>query len=101
MKSQVTIQYTAGTTETVSGAAALRVTSSSSATLSGTMENAQAGTMDVSGNAKGNGHSLLGPDWRYLGGQSTSTTDQQLKIAMMPTPIPVHTERTVTVTWLP
>jgi hypothetical protein len=101
LKSKFTIEYTAGGTETVEGVPALRVTASSSATLSGTMENAQAGTMEVSGSVKGNSQSLLGLDGRYFGGQSNSTTDQQLKIAMAPAPIPVRTVRSVTVTWIP
>jgi hypothetical protein len=101
VKSKFLIDYTAGGTETISGMPALSVSATSSAILSGTMENPQAGTMEVSGNVKGNSQSLLGLDGRYFGGHSSSTTDQLLKITMAPIPIPVRTVRTVTVTWIP
>jgi hypothetical protein len=101
VKSSFLINYTAGGQESVSGLTALKLSAASRASITGTIENPQAGTMEVAGTVTGTSTSLVGADGRYLGGSSNSTSDQTLKSAMIPTPIPVKVVRTVQVTVLP
>jgi len=101
LKSKFLINYTAGGREQIAGIAALKLSAASSASVTGTLENPQAGTMEVEGKINGTSTSLVGPDGRYLGGSSSSTSDQTLKSAMLPTPIPVKVLRTVQITVLP
>jgi hypothetical protein len=96
--SKFLINYTAAGQESVSGIAALKLNSANTATLSGTLENPQAGTMEVDGKVTGSGTSLVAADGRYLGGTSNSTSDQNLKTPMAPAPIPVKVVRSVKVT---
>lgn len=90
--------YTAGAGETVAGVRALKVNSSTKSTISGTLENPMAGTMEVEGTGTGTGTLFIGADGRFLGGSSSSSIDQKLKVSMAPTPIPVKTVQTVVVT---
>jgi hypothetical protein len=101
LTSKFLINYTAAGTEQFAGAAALKLTASSSATVGGTIENPQAGTLEVEGKISGTSTSLVGGDGRYLGGSSNSTSEQNMKSPMFPSPIPVKVIRTVTVTLLP
>lgn len=100
IKSTYWIDYTAAGQENVAGITALKLSSVSSATLGGTIQNPAMGTMEVDGKLKANGTSLIGPDGRFLGGTTTLTSDQLLKSAMAPAPIPVKTVRTTTITLL-
>ena len=101
IKSKFAINYTAGVRSTVAGIPALKLTATSSATMSGTAQNPMAGSMEVEGSVKGTSESFVAADGRYLGGSSSSTSDQLLKVAMAPAPIPVKTIRTVTVSVIP
>lgn len=101
LKSKFLINYTAGGQESVSGITALKLGAVSSASVTGTLENPQAGTMEVEGKVTGSSTSLVAADGRYLGGTSNSTSDQTLKSQMMPAPIPVKVIRSVKVTVLP
>ncbi len=101
IKSKFAIKYTAGDRSSVSGVPALKLSSTSSATMSGTAQNPMAGSMEVEGTVTGTSESFVGADGRYLGGSSASTSNQLLKVAMAPAPIPVKTIRTVTVSVIP
>jgi hypothetical protein len=101
VKSTFWINYTSAGQESVAGIAALKLSAASSANVTGTLDNPQMGTMEVEGKIKGNSTSLVAADGRYLGGSSNSTSDQLLKTAMAPGPIPVKTVRTSTITLLP
>lgn len=101
LTSKFLINYTAAGQENVSGMVALKLTSANTATISGTLQNPQAGTMEVEGKVTGTGTSLVGEDGRYFGGSSNSTSDQNLKTPMAPAPIPVKVLRTVKVTLVP
>lgn len=101
LKSRFFIDYTAAGQEQISGIAALKLTSTSTATLTGTMENPAAGTLEVEGTVKGTSTSLVGPDGRFLGGTANSTSDQLVKTPMAPAPIPLKVVRTVTLTLMP
>lgn len=90
--------YTAGAGETVAGVPALKVNTMTRSTVSGTLENPMAGTMEVEGTGSGTGTLFIGTDGRFLGGSSSSSIDQKLKMSMAPTPIPVKTVQTVIVT---
>jgi hypothetical protein len=92
------INYTSGGPESRDGLAATKVSAATKSTITGTLENAQVGTMEVEGAGTGTGTFFMGVDGRLLGGTSSSTMDQRLKISMAPTPIPVKTVQTVTVT---
>ena len=89
--------YTAGAGETVAGVPALKVNTATKSTVSGTVENPMAGTMEVEGTGSATGTLFIGADGRFLGGSSTSNIDQRLKVSMAPTPIPVKTVQTVAV----
>ena len=97
-KIKMQTSYTAGGSEMVAGVRATKITSSYTSTVTGTMENPMAGTMEVEGTGTGTGSYYVGPDGRYLGGTSTTNVDQKLKMAMAPAPIPVKTVQTLTVT---
>jgi hypothetical protein len=99
-KVKLVLNYAAEGNETVAGLPATKVTASSTSTVSGTMENAMAGTMEVEGNGTGTGTFSIGTDGRFLGGTLASTIDQRLKVAMAPAPIPVKTIQSLTVTLL-
>ena len=101
LTSKFLINYTAGGLEQVAGMSALKLSAASSASVTGTMENPQAGTMEVEGRITGSSTSLVATDGRYLGGTSNSTSDQTLKSAMLPAAIPVKVVRSVLVTLLP
>lgn len=101
LKSVFLINYTAGAQEQVAGMAALKLSAASTASVTGTLENPQAGTMDVAGKITGSSTSLVASNGRFLGGSSNSTSDQTLKSAMIPAPLPVKVIRSVTVTLLP
>jgi hypothetical protein len=97
-KIKMQTSYTAGGSEMVAGVKATKISSSYTSTVTGTMENPMAGTMEVEGTGIGTGSYYVGPDGRYLGGTSTTNVDQKLKMAMAPAPIPVKTVQTLTVT---
>lgn len=97
-KVKLILNYSADGAETVAGMPATKVTASSTSTITGTMENPMAGTMEVEGNGTGTGNFSIGADGRFLGGTLASTIDQRLKVAMAPAPIPVKTIQSLTVT---
>lgn len=97
-KVKLILNYSADGTETVGGFPATKVTATSTSTVTGTMENPMAGTMEVEGNGVGGGTFYVGTDGRFLGGTLSSTIDQRLKVAMAPAPIPVKTVQALTVT---
>ncbi len=92
------LNYSTEGNETVAGVPGIKVSASSTSTVTGTMENAMAGTMEVEGNGTGTGMFYVGADARFLGGVLSSTIDQRLKVAMAPAPIPVKTTQSLTVT---
>lgn len=93
--------YTADGAETVTGLSAVKLSTKTTSTVTGTIENPMAGTMEVEGTGAATGTLFVGAGGRLLGGSSTSNIDQKLKIAMSPTPIPVKTVQTVVVTVIP
>jgi hypothetical protein len=95
------LNYTAAGTETVAGVPAIKVTATSTSVISGTAENAMAGTMVVEGTGVGNGTFWIGADGRFLGGDLSSTLDQKLTITGAPAPIPVKVTQQLKVTALP
>lgn len=95
---KLVLNYSADGIETVAGSPALKVSATSTSTVSGTMENPMAGTMEVDGTGTGTGTFFIGTDGRFLGGTLSSTLDQKLKIAMAPAPIPVKAVQALTVT---
>ena len=101
LKSRFFIDYKAAGEEQVAGLTGLKLTSSSTATITGTMENPQAGTLEVEGTVKGSATSLVTREGRFLSGTADSFTEQLVKTAMAPAPIPIKVVRSVTVTLLP
>ena len=101
IKSNFVIDYSVAGLESSSGRPALKVNSTTKAKLTGTMQNPAAGTMDVEGTVKGDSQFLVTPEGLMLGGTSHASSDQFIKVAQVPTPIPVKTVRTVTVTLVP
>lgn len=97
-KVRLVLNYSAVGNEILGGLPALKVSASSSSTVTGTMENPMAGTMEVEGNGTGTGTFYIGTDARFLGGVLSSILDQRLKIAMAPAPIPVKAVQSLTVT---
>lgn len=93
--------YTASGAESVTGLPAVKLSTKSTSTVTGTLENPMAGTMEVEGTGTATGTLFMGSGGRFLGGSSSSNIDQKLKIAMSPTPIPVKTVQTVVVTVIP
>ena len=93
--------YTSAGVQTQAGVAAVKLTTKTSSTVTGTMQSAATGTMEVHGGGTGTGTLLVTPDGRILGGSSTSNIDQKVTLSMAPAPIPVKTVQTVTVTLLP
>lgn len=96
-KVKLVLNYSAAGNETVAGLPALKVTATSTSTVTGTMENPMAGTMEVEGSGTGTGTFFVGNDARFLGGELASTINQKLKIAMAPAPIPVVTIQSLSV----
>lgn len=92
------ITYTAGGPETIGGLPAMKLSAASQMTVTGTVENPMAGTMEIEGTGTGNSSFLMGSDGRFLGGTTSANLDQKMKMAMSPNPIPVKTLRSVTVT---
>jgi hypothetical protein len=97
-KVKLILNYSADGSENVAGIPATKVSATSTSTVTGTMENPMAGTMEVEGNGTGTGTFYIGADARFLGGMLSSTIDQRLKVAMAPSPIPVKTVQSLTVT---
>ena len=93
--------FTSEGPEAVSGIPAVKLGTKSSSTVTGTMENPMAGTMEVSGGGTTTGTMFVGADGRFLGGNSSTTMEQRLKVSMAPTPIPVKTVQRVVVTLVP
>jgi hypothetical protein len=94
--SQFRISYTAGSPESVEGIAGLRVTAATSAKVTGSMENPMAGSMEVEGIVSGESSFVIAPDGRILSGTSSATSDQIIKLAQAPAPIPLRVKQTVT-----
>jgi len=90
--------YTRGGTESREGVNATRIDAKSSTSGAGTMENPQAGTMEVELNDSSTETFFVAPDGRYLGGESRSEGKSKVRMAVVPDPIPVTTTRTTTVT---
>lgn len=93
--------FTSEGSEAVSGIPAVKLGTRSTSTVSGTMENPMAGTMEVEGGGTTTGTMFVAADGRFLGGNSTTTMDQRLKVSMAPAPIPVKTVQRVVVTVVP
>lgn len=98
---KIVTQYNATASETVGGMPGVRVNATSASTIGGTLENPQAGTMNVEGTGSGRGTFVVGGDGRFLGGTVNSTQDLLLKTPMAPMPIPVKVVQELTVTLLP
>ena len=92
--------YAAGAPESVGSLAGMRVNATSTSTISGTMTNPQAGTMDVDGVGAGSGSFVVASDGRFLGGTVSSSQELKLKVAMAPNPIPVKVVQSLVVTLL-
>ena len=99
LKSKFQIAYTSVGSENVSGMTGLKLSATIGATITGTMQNPQMGTMEVEGKVQGSSTSIIGDNGRFLGGNSSSTSDQLLKTPMAA--VPVKTVRTATITYLP
>ena len=99
-KVKLILNYSADGNETVAGVPAIKVTATSASTITGTMENPMAGTMEVEGNGTGTGTFYIGGNSQFLGGVLSSSIDQRLKVAMAPAPIPVKTVQSLTVTMI-
>jgi hypothetical protein len=95
------IHYEAGAGETLHGVPGTRVSSRVSANVKGTMENPMVGSMEVTGTIRGESSFVMDGSGRYLGGTGKSSSEQLLRIPMAPSPIPVQTARSVTVSYLP
>jgi len=87
------IDYTAAGIETIDGAPAMKLSTQSAVTVSGTAENPQAGTIEIAGTGGANGVHFVGADGRYAGGTSDLQISQSLKMAMAPAPIPMTVKR--------
>ena len=98
---KLTLDYTAGGTETVAGLPAIKVTATSTSVVTGTMENPMAGTMGVEGTGAGGGTFWVGADGRFLGGDLASTLNEKLTITGAPSPVPVKVTQQLKVTVLP
>ena len=98
---KLTLNYTAGGTETVAGLPAIKVTATSASVVTGTMENPMAGTMGVEGTGAGGGTFWVGADGRFLGGDLASTLNEKLTITGAPSPVPVKVTQQLKVTVLP
>lgn len=98
---KLVLNYTAGATETVAGMPATKVTATSTAAVTGTMENPMAGTMGVEGTGTGGGTFWVGADGRFLGGDLASTLNQKLTITAAPGPVPLKVTQQLKVTVLP
>lgn len=95
------LNYTAGDAETVAGMPATKVIATSTAVVSGTMDNPMAGTMGVEGTGTGGGTFWVGADGRFLGGDLSSTLDHKLTITGAPAPVPLKVTQQLKVTALP
>lgn len=100
LKTKTTVTYKAGAAETVSGVGATRLEADLALSVSGTIENPMAGTMETSGSGAGHASFLVGSTGQVLGGTGASTINQNLKMAMAPAPIPVKVVQSITVTFL-
>jgi hypothetical protein len=100
LKTSTTVNYKAGGTETVSGLGATKLEADLVLSVSGTIENPMAGTMETTGSGTGHASFLVGPAGQVLGGTGASTINQNLKMAMAPAPIPVKVVQSITVTFL-
>lgn len=100
LKTRASVNYTAGIAESVAGEGGTRLNADLAITVSGTLENPMAGTMETSGSGTGKASFVIGSTGRVLAGNATSTINQSLKMAMAPAPIPVKTAQAITVTFL-
>jgi hypothetical protein len=98
MKSEIVTVYAAGGEEAVSGVKARRLDTRFTAAGAGTIENPNAGTMDLATKEHGTGVFYVAADGRYLGGSATGVADATLSSAMLPQPIPIRIERQTKVT---
>lgn len=98
---KVVTTYSAAAPETIGGIPGVRVNATSTSMIGGTLENPQAGSMDVMGTGEGKGSFVVAGDGRFLGGTVNSTQDLLLKTAMAPMPIPVKVVQALTVTLAP
>jgi hypothetical protein len=97
---KLSLNYTAGGTETVAGLPATKVTASSTSVVVGTMENPAVGTMGVEGTGTGGGTFWVGADGVFLGGDLSSTLNQKLTITGAPSTVPVKVTQQLKVTVL-
>ena len=94
----VVTNYTAGGVESQAGVAAVKLATTGTSTVTGTLESPATGTMELEGNGTSTGTVLVGPDGRLLGITSSANHDQRIKLSMAPALIPVKTVQTVIVT---
>jgi len=99
--SSYVITYQAGAPETRQGRPGTRLAANIIASITGSMENPMAGTMEVTGTIKGESSMVVDANGHHLGGTSKSTSEQLLRMNMAPSPIPVTTSRTVAISLLP
>lgn len=94
----VVTNYTAGGVESQAGVAAVKLATTGTSTVTGTLESPATGTMELEGNGTSTGTVFVGPDGRLLGITSSANHDQRIKLSMAPALIPVKTIQTVIVT---
>lgn len=100
LKTTASVNYTAGAAESVAGQGGTRLNADVSLTISGTLENPMAGTMETSGSGTGKASFVIGSAGQVLAGTASSTINQNLKMAMAPAPIPVKTAQSITIAFL-
>ena len=88
--------FTHGGSVTRDGQPATRIDAKAETAGAGTMENPQAGTMQVDIKNAATASYYIGAGGRFLGGESTSAGLSQVRMQMSPTPIPVSVKQTST-----
>lgn len=96
MKLTAITTFTHGGSVTRDGQPAIRIDATSELVGAGTMENPQAGTMQVDLKNSATASYYIGTDGRFLGGESKSEGLSQVRAQMSPIPIPVTVKQTST-----
>lgn len=82
--------------ETRDGQPALKVETAFSMAQSGVL-NQGGGTLSIDGTGKGTATYWVTPEGKYLGSNSTETSDLQVTADQLPEPIPIHANNTVVI----
>lgn len=91
--------YKAAGNEQHSGTKALRLDATTASSMNG-QQMTQSGPATIDGTGSGTGTYYVAPDGRLLDGSAVSNTQLSFAIAQAPTPIPVTTKQTTTITTL-